>query len=55
MASNRTGCQKGYEMRKCLLCENNIPHSVYIDGKQRFLSKRNYCLDGKAGRTRPHS
>jgi len=45
MASIRTGCQKGYEMRKCLLCENNIPHSVYIDGKQRFLSKRNYCLE----------
>ena len=44
MAYNRTGCQKGYEMRKCLLCENNIPHSVYINGKQRFLSKRNYCL-----------
>ncbi len=34
-------------MRKCQKeeCENIIPYSVWIDGKQRYLHNRKYCLE----------
>lgn len=31
-------------MNTCKLCGGNIPFSLIIDGKRRFLNKRKYCL-----------
>lgn len=31
--------------RKCLSCNNKIPLRMFIDGKQRLLKNRKYCLD----------
>ncbi len=32
-------------MRKCLQCDQIIPTRMIIDGKERMLNKRNYCLE----------
>lgn len=32
-------------MKKCLACNNDIPITIWIDGKKRNLSKRKYCFE----------
>jgi hypothetical protein len=32
-------------MKKCLKCENTFPNRIIIEGKERFLNKRKFCLD----------